>query len=185
MRGVMAAGAVGIGLIAGSGAAIASHNDGGGGKREFAVGAGRAAFALGVVGETGFTFSAHSDPFGGRPTGYVTATGDPDGPGPIASFTVRGHVTCVRVDGNRASLKWRFEEATGSAAPFEGGGAESFVEDNGEPRLGEPVDRAATDGPQPAETFDPQAEQCEDPDTRPTYARIEEGNLTVHAAAGR
>jgi hypothetical protein len=154
------------------------------GSEDFAVGAGSSEFAVGLVGDSSFTLSAHSDAFGLRPGGYVTAKGDPDGVGPLAPFTARGEITCLRVSGNRASLKWRFEEATGSAATFLGGGVQSFVEDNGAPRFGQPVDRAALDPPQPAVAFNAAADTCEDPNTRATYDVLEQGNLEVHDATG-
>ena len=152
------------------------------GERDFAVGAGSSEFALGVVGEASFALSATSDPFGARPSGYVTSKGDPDGIGPVEPFTARGAITCLRVAGKRASIKWRLERATGSAEPFEGGGVQSFVEDNGVPRGGHPTDRAAIDPPEPAATFHVNAGTCEDPNSRAGYDRIEQGNVTVHDA---
>lgn len=180
MRRALAAGTIGIGLLA-SGSAIASHGNPG---RDFARGTGANEFALGAVGEASFTLRASSDPSGARPIGYVTSRGDPDGLGPLEPFTAAGRVTCLRVDGNRASVKWRLDKATGSAAPFRGGGVESFLEDNGKARKGQPVDRAATDPPQPAATFLPTARECDDPDSRPTYDRLEKGDVRVHDAAG-
>jgi hypothetical protein len=184
MRRVLAASAIGIGLFA-PGGAIASHSDYGDGTRDFVFGAGSNEFALGAVGEASFALSATSDPFGTRPGGYVASKGDPDGIGLLEPFTAKGEVTCLRVAGNRASIKWRLEQATGSAARFKGGGVQSFLEDNGEPRSGQPVDRAATDPPQPAEAFEPTADQCDDPNSRPNYDRLERGDVTVHDAAGR
>jgi hypothetical protein len=164
-------------------APAASANGNGG--RDFAVGAGDNEFALGAVGQAGFTVSAHSDPGGTRPSGYVTSRGDPDGIGPLEPFTAQGKVTCLRVDGNRASVKWRIERATGSAKPFEGGGIQSFLEDNGPPRGGRPRDRAAIDPPQPAASFNPGADACDDPNSRVTYETLNRGNVTVHDALGR
>ena len=177
-RRALAATAIGMGLLT-PGASLAD----GGPARDKAVGAGENEFALGVLGTAGFTLSAHSGPAGEDPSGYITAKGDPDGPGPAAPFTAQGPVTCLRVVGNRASVRWRFERATGSAAPFEGGGVQSFVEDNGPPRFGQPVDRAAIDPPVPAAVFEAQAEQCDLPD-RPTKATLNRGNITVDDAAG-
>jgi hypothetical protein len=177
MRGALAVGLVGIGLAVPAAANAAEAHD-------FAVGAGNNQFALGLVGDASFTLSAHSDAFGVSPGGYVTAKGDPDGAGPLEAFTAHGEVTCLRVSGNRASLKWRFEYATGSAAPFVGGGVQSFVEDNGEPRFGQPVDRAALDPPQPAAAFNAAADTCDDPSTRATYDVLEQGNIEVHDATG-
>jgi hypothetical protein len=175
LRRVLAASGIGIALLAPGGAAASG--------RDFAVGAGSNQFTLGAVGEASFALSASSDPLGARPAGYVASRGDPDGAGPLEPFTAQGEVTCLRIAGNRASIKWRLEEATGSAAPFEGGGVQSFLEDNGQPRFGQPVDRAAIDPPQPAAIFAPTADRCEDPDARSTYDRLEKGDITVHDAA--
>ena len=180
MRRFLAAAAIGLGLIAPT--ALASHEGSSGGKRDFAVGAGSSEFALGAIGQARFALSATSDPAGARPAGYVTSRGDPDGLGPMEPFTATGEITCLRVEGNRASIKWRLERATGSAEPFEGGGVQSFVEDNGEPRRGEPLDRALIDPPQPAATFDANADTCDDPNSRATYDRLEQGNVRVHDA---
>jgi hypothetical protein len=176
LRRVLAVGVIGIAVLAPGGAAASG--------RDFAVGAGSNEFALGAVGKASFALSATSAPDGAWPRGYVVSSGDPDGSGPLEPFTARGEVTCLRVSGNRASIKWRLDDATGSAASFEGGGAQSFLEDNGEPRFGQPPDRAATDPPQPAAIFAPTADRCEDPDTRSTYDRLEKGDITVHDAAG-
>ena len=183
MRGFLAGGATILALAA-PGAAGASHSGDGNGGRDFAVGAGSSEFALGAVGEARFSLSAHSDPFGATPRGYITSKGDPDGLGPLEPFTAKGEVTCLRVKGNRASLKRRFERTTGSAGTFAGGGVQSFVEDNGPPRGGRPADRAALDPPQPAGVFELNAYACEDPDTRAHYDPIESGNITVHDAVG-
>jgi hypothetical protein len=184
MARALTAGAVGIALLVPGGAA-ASHGDSRSGLRDFAVGAGSNEFALGAVGRASFALRASSDPFGARPAGYVTASGDPDGIGPAEPFTARGRIMCLRVDGNRASIKWSLDQATGSAAPFKGGGVQSFLEDNGRPRRGQPVDRASIDPPQPAASFELNARRCDDPDTRPTYDRLNEGNITIHDAVGR
>ena len=184
VRRELAVGAIGLGLLA-PGGAVASHNGTGGGARDFAVGSGSSEFSLGVIGEASFALSATSDPGGADPAGYVVSRGDPDGVGPMEPFTASGEVTCLWVDGNRATVKWRLERATGSAAPFEGGGVQSFLEDNGSPRFGQPVDRGATDLPQPAAIFRPTADECESPDNREAaYDRLERGNVTVHDAVG-
>jgi hypothetical protein len=172
--------AIGLGLLA-PGAAVAANRDHRNGGRDFAIGAGSNQFALGAVGEAGFVLTATSDPFGAHPSGYVVSRGDPDGPGAMEPFSARGEVTCLRVDANRATIKWRLERATGSAAPFEGGGVQSFVEDNGRPRFGRPVDAAATDPPQPPATFGPAAGLCESPHGR-VYDRLDHGDVTVHDA---
>lgn len=152
------------------------------GPRDFAVGAGSNEFLV-VLGSSHFALSATRDARTGRLSGHVTAYGDPDGPGPLAPFKVDGEVTCLRVSGNRAALKWRFRHARGSAEPLEGGGVEAFVEDNARPRFGAPIDRAGLGPPQPQATFDVHAGQCDDPTLHPTYDPIDSGNITVHDGA--
>jgi hypothetical protein len=174
---ILTAGLIATGLLL-PGSAIANEGD-------FARGSGSNQFALGTLGEASFALVATSDPFGARPAGYVTSRGDPDGVGPMEQFTARGRVTCLRVEGNRASIKWRFDHATGSAAPFEGGGVQSFLEDNGRPRAGRSVDRALIDPPQPPGSFGLNAGECDDPSTRATYDRLESGDVRVHDATGR
>ena len=180
MKRVLAATTIGLGLLAP--VATATHQGLAGGERDFAVGAGSSEFALGAVGEARFSLSATGEPAGTHPQGYVTSKGDPDGAGPMKPFTAAGEITCLRVEGNRASIKWRLERATGSAEPFEGGGVQSFLEDNGEPRRGEPLDRALIDPPQPAATFAVNASTCDEPNSRATYDRLEQGDVTVHDA---
>ena len=120
--------------------------------------------------------SAHSNADGTRPLGHVRARGTTGAPG--GEFKVSGPVTCLRVDGNRAAIKYRFAHATGSAAPFEGGGVEVFVEDNGPPRGGHAVDANAFRPPEPAGVFDAGAAQCDDPNTA-TYDTVTSGDYVV------
>jgi hypothetical protein len=119
--------------------------------------------------------AAHSDAGGLNPRGQVEADGTT---GPMGEFHVAGPVTCLRVDGNKAAIKYRFDLATGSAAPFKGGGVEVFVEDNGEPRGGQPVDANANNPPQPAGVFQLTASQCDDPSAA-GYNTVISGNYTV------
>jgi hypothetical protein len=121
--------------------------------------------------------AAHSDASGLNPRGQVEADGTTGLP--MGAFHVEGPVTCLRVDGNKAAIKYRFDQATGSAAPFKGGGVEVFVEDNGPPRDGQPVDANASNPPQTADEFrlnDPS--QCDDPNTA-SYDTVTSGNYTV------
>ena len=120
--------------------------------------------------------AAHSDADGTNPRGNVHAKGTIGIPG--GEFEVQGPVTCLRVEGNRAAIKYRFRTATGSAAPYQGGGVEVFVEDNGEPRRGQPVDRNAFQFPQFAGQFDTNAANCDDPDNA-TYDTVTSGNYVV------
>jgi hypothetical protein len=124
--------------------------------------------------------AAQSGPSGLDPHGNVHAKGGTGAP--MGDFEVQGPVTCLRVDRNRAAIKYRFNHATGSAAPFEGGGVEVFVEDNGEPRAGQPVDANASRLPEFPGEFDLTAAQCDDPNFAP-YDTVISGNYTVRDRA--
>ena len=158
----------------------ASHGGSGGEKRDFAVGSASNQFLI-AIGEARLSLAAHSDPVGAQPTGHVRAKGDPDGDGPAEPFKLEGEVTCLRVDGNRAAIKYRFKHADGSAEPFQDGGVQIFLEDNGPPGGGEPVDGSAFDSPQPAGVFEADANRCDDPNSR-LYDQVESGNFVVHDA---
>jgi hypothetical protein len=159
----------------------ASHGGSGGEKRDFAVGSASNQFLI-AIGEARLSLAAHSDPLGARPTGHVVAKGDPDGDGPAEPFKLEGEVTCLRVEGNRAAIKYRFKRADGSAEPFEGGGVQIFLEDKGPPSGGEAVDGSAFDPPQPAGAFQTNANVCNDPNLR-LYDEVESGNFVVHDAS--
>jgi hypothetical protein len=120
--------------------------------------------------------AARSDAGGLHPRGNVHAEGTSGAPG--GDFKVSGPVTCLRVDGNRAAIKYRFSQASGSAAPFKGGGVEVFVEDNGQPSEGHPVDANAFQPPEIAGVFDVSASQCDDPNTA-SYDTVTSGDYTV------
>ena len=175
------AGAVGavLAFLALPGSFAASSHSQGDGPRDFAVGSGSNQFLF-AVGEARLSVSAHRGPPGTRATGHVRAKGDPDGSGPLEPFKLEGEVTCLEVRGNRAAIKYRFKHAEGSAEPFAGGGVEIFLEDNGEPRGGVGMDRSAFDPPQPAGLFQSNEDQCDDPNSRVGYDRIESGNFLVH-----
>src|SRR5215211_3499505 len=147
-----------------------------------AVGSGTNQFIV-VLGEAHLSVSAHSDANGDNPSGHVRATGDPDGNGPVEPFKLEGEVTCLEVSGNRAAIKYRFKHAEGSAAPFQGGGVQIFIEDNGDPVYGQPVDRTTFDPPQQPRVFDAAASVCDEPNTRLGYDQIESGDFGVHDAA--
>lgn len=124
------------------------------------------------------TISARSGLNGVHPGGTVQARGTTGGP--MGEFAVSGPVTCLRVQGNQAAIKYRFTSATGSAAQFQGGGVEVFVEDNGPPRNGQPVDRNAFQPPQPKGAFDATATQCDPPSTG-NYDTVTSGDYVVRA----
>ena len=152
------------------GAALATHSGSQGGPREFAVGSAKNVF-VDAGGPVDLAVSAHGpEP---RLTGHVRGSGDIGG-----EFKVHGEVTCLRVEGRRASIKYRFDQAKGALAPFEGGGVQVFVEDNGP--LGQP-DANSTDFPQPTGVFETNARLCDDPNTR-LYNPVDSGNYVVHDA---
>jgi hypothetical protein len=109
--------------------------------------------------------------------GYVHGSSDY-----VGEFQAEGPVTCMLVVGNRASIKYRFRRAEGPGAPQQNGGVQVYIEDNGKPRNGQPVDRVATELPQPPELFDPAAGVCTDPTLNPAWNRIESGDYTVRGA---
>lgn len=117
-----------------------------------------------------------SEPSGLDPRGTVRASGTTGAPG--GEFKVAGPVTCLRVDGNRAAIKYRFNQASGSAEPFQDGGVEVFVEDNGKPGGGQAVDANANRPPELAGEFDANATQCDDPNTA-SYDTVTSGDYTV------
>jgi hypothetical protein len=120
--------------------------------------------------------AAHSDGSGLNPSGHVEADGTTGVS--MGQFHVGGPVTCLRVDGKKAAIKYRFDQATGSAAPFKGGGVEVFIEDNGQPRNGHSVDANANNPPQPAGVFQTTESQCDDPNAA-SYSTVISGNYTV------
>ena len=170
--------AVSVSVIALEGIARASHGPGDG-PRIFGVGSGENQFLI-AIGEARLSVAAHLDQLG-RPNGHVRAHGEPDGPGPFESFFLEGPVTCIRVEGNKAAIKYRFKHAEGSGELFQGGGVRIFLEDNGDPRNGIAVDSTTFDRPQIAEEFDLTATVCEDPRLRTTYDQIESGNFVVQS----
>lgn len=163
------------------GASLGSHSGSGGPNREFASGAAKNTFFQ-AGGPAHLMVSAHRDPAVDPPTGHVRAKGDIDGAGPLEPFAFEGEVTCLRVEGNRAAIKYRFKHAEGSGEPFEGGGVQVFVEDNGPPNRGTP-DRNTFDPPQPAGVFDTNARICDDPRARQDYDPVDSGNYVVHDVA--
>ncbi len=134
--------------------------------------------------------SAHREP-DGQVTGHVRGYGDLTGEAPLGEFWVEGSVTCLRVEpkpdpeveatgpGTRAAIKYRVKNSRGSFAPPEDSTVEVFIEDNGEPENGEPVDGNSTSLPLPAEVNDP--ETCDDPNVAgQPYNPVDSGNYTVH-----
>jgi hypothetical protein len=159
----------------GGGAVVSSAAGGGPGDLAFGTAVNQFPTPAGP-GSAELSVSARSGPAGEDPSGDVHAVGTTGAP--MGEFEVSGPVTCLRVDGNKAAIKYRFDQASGSAAPFLGGGVEVFVEDNGQPRNGRPVDANAAGAPQAAGEFDAAATQCDDPNLAP-YDTVESGDYTV------
>jgi hypothetical protein len=120
--------------------------------------------------------AAHSDNLGGDPNGNVSARSRPQSGFP-APFKFGGRVTCLKVVGNRASIKYRFDR---SDNPFLlGGGIEIFVEDNGQPSTQATMDGAANGAPMPQALFEASGPaRCDDPTLAP-YQPVDHGNFTV------
>lgn len=93
---------------------------------------------------------------------------------PNGAFKVEGPVTCLKVVGNRATVKYRFATTSGPGAPPPGWGVQVFVEDSGDASV---PDANATDAPLPPELFEPQAGQCELP--RGPYNPVDSGDYVV------
>lgn len=122
--------------------------------------------------------------------GYARGSGDllPGLPG--GDFQVEGPVTCLRVEpqldgtGTTASIKYRFKKSTGSPAPPVGGGVEVFIEDNGRPQAGQPVDGNGTGPPLTPEAFeasDPGT--CDDPNVAgQPYNPVDTGDYRLNDA---
>ncbi|MDQ6836158.1 MAG: hypothetical protein M3016_08220 [Actinomycetota bacterium] len=82
--------------------------------------------------------------------------------------------------GHEAAIKYRFTQATGSAAMFKGGGVEVFVKDNGRSQHGHPVDANAFQAPEDATTFNApgNASTCDNPNMA-AYDTVTKGNYKV------
>jgi len=160
------AAAAAISVLALAGSAAAQDE-----TRAFVAGSGKGHFQ-----ESGGPFhlrlGAHGE--GSDATGHVTGSGDNFG-----DFRVEGPVTCVLVVGNQASVKYRFQHTAGSAAPPEGGGVQVYIEDNGNPTRGRPMDRVATEFPVPPPFFELTADVCTPPSIVPVWTPIESGNYVV------
>jgi hypothetical protein len=100
----------------------------------------------------------------------------------VDAFEVEGPITCMRVEGNRASIKYRFKKTSGPGAPPQNGGVQVYIEDNGKATGGQPVDRVATEPPQPPGAFDAAASVCTDPRLNPAWTPLESGDFDVFDA---
>ena len=114
---------------------------------------------------------ARSGPAGENPSGFVNDVGSFGSP--MTAFELEGPVTCLRVEGNKAAIKYRFAKATGVAEPFKGGGIEVFIEDN----TPQPDANAAGEA-QTEAVFNMAATHCDDPAAAP-FSPVREGGYTV------
>jgi hypothetical protein len=118
-----------------------------------------------------FAINAHSGPNGENPFGEVHFVGTTNGP-PVRRFN--GPVVCLRVSGNVASIVMRFRNTKDQPPQFVGDLL--FVQDNGEPVNGQPVDQVRNI----RLTSIPQS--CPPP-MPPGTAPITSGNIQVHDAS--
>ena len=153
---------------------------------EFAVGSGKNRLAEFTPFPFDLQVSAHRHR-SGDVTGHVRGYGELP---LMGEFWVEGEVTCVNVvpkpagdptgPGYRAAIKYRFKNRRGPGAPPPGG-VEVYIEDNGNPPNGQPVDGNGTGPPQPEPVFEAQAGQCSDPNIAgEPYNPLDAGNYTLH-----
>jgi hypothetical protein len=177
------------------GVASASHAGGAGGPQDFAVGGGTTGTPSDPTATQHVDFAASGGPttfdpfsgFGGDPvTGHFRAGGAFDQLG-ITEFQQEGPVTCLVVDDNRARLVYPNKQAT-PEVPLESLEVLIFLEDNGPPVNGQPVDEIGflllpDDDETPTE--DPPSEQdaeCVAPQVTPTLFPLQKGDFTIHEA---
>jgi hypothetical protein len=155
-------------------AVLASGAPAGAASQSSVVGSGTGHFA-----ETGgpFSLTVNGRGEGAAAKGYVHGSGVY-----VDAFEVEGPITCMRVEGNLASVKYRFKKASGPGAPPQNGGVQVYIEDNGKPVNAQPVDRVATEPPQPPGVFDAAAGVCTDPRLNPAWTPLESGDFTVRDA---
>ena len=145
-------------IFASAGGAAASHTAPGGGPHDFAVGSGRYVNSL---------------------LGSIELSGHQNGPDGATGFVVRspqykGHVTCIRVEGNRATIAYDVEDDNGV---FAGRRGMVWVEDNGQPSdaIRDVVQHASL-------AVGPTITDCPQPmDLRNDLYSVD-GNVTVHDA---
>jgi hypothetical protein len=171
----------------------ASHAGGSGGSRDFAVGGGTTGTPSDPTGVQHVDFAASGGPttfdplfgFGGDPvTGHFRAGGAFDQAG-ATEFQQEGPVTCLVVSGNRAQLVYANKQAT-PAETLEPLEVLIFLEDNGPPVNGQPVDRIGfVLLPDDSPDDDSQSEQdfgCIAPQVAPPMFTLTKGNITIHDA---
>jgi hypothetical protein len=170
MRRVLAATICAAGVLAGPASVDADH--GGNVPHDFAVGGGTNGFFQ--IG-----FSAQSAADGSDPTGFVSARSRPNGGWPVP-FRFGGEVTCLDVEGNQASIKYRFDHADNPA--LVGGGIQIFVQDNGQPQDGDSSDLTGFLAPMNEAAFEASRPSYCVPPEAGNYTPSEEGDIVVHDA---
>lgn len=124
---------------------------------------------------------------GSKPKGFIKAEGDiTGGTIPLGEFKFAGKITCLRVDGNRVAIKYRFDKAEGdSGENFKDGGVQIFIEDNGRPNQ-ERRDRVTFDPPMPEGAFQAAETVCSDPNNPgQPYDEVDKGDYKVKDAGSQ
>ena len=170
MRRVLAMSVCAASVLAAPASVDAGH--GGDVGHDFATGGGtNGSFQIGL--------SAQSAADGSDPSGFVSARSRPEGGFPVP-FRFGGEVTCLAVDGNRASIKYRFYHADDPL--LVGGGIQIFVEDNGVPEDGHSVDQTGFLPPMTQAAFEASQPSVCVPPQAGNYAPSEDGDIVVHDA---
>ena len=154
-----------LALSIGAGVAGATHSDGQGPNKDFVTGTGQ---FLPETLDLEIHVNAMSGPSGEDPKGHFFVR-----QAEVLDIDFRGEVTCLRVDGNRATIGGEITQARAGDEILEGRGILLFVEDNGE-GSNDSLDRAnvrITGSP---------PRTCPPPTLPPP--RFEKGNYTVHDA---
>ncbi len=155
LRAAIAAGAVALAFVVGTSSAVAEPPEPANEEHFVAGSAKNRLVEFGGPVQLEVSAHLHRD---------ATVTGHARGAGtlvealPGTAFQVTGEVTCVRIvpkpmGGAYASVKYRYRSA--SPPLEEGGGVEVYIEDNGDPVGGRPVDANGTGPPMSRAAFEP------------------------------
>lgn len=176
----------------------AGPEDDGGPPRDSAVGGGftgdqRDPFGAQQVGFAAFggptTFNSATGAFGGDPvSGHFRAGGeflDPQGGNnEVAEFQQEGPVTCLVVEDNTARLVYPIKQ--GKPEANEANEVLIFLEDNGKPDNGRPVDRIGfaelTDETPTDDSPSEQDNECVAQAESPVMSTLSKGNFTIRDA---
>ena len=180
-RAAIAAGAGALGIACGGSPAAAEPREPANEQR-FVAGSAKNRFAE-FGGPVQLEVSAHLHR-NGTVTGHARGSGTLVESLPGTAFRVAGEVTCVRIvpnltGGAYASVKYRYRSA--SPPLEEGGGVEVYIEDNGHPVGGRPVDANGTGPPMSRAAFEASdPEQCSDPLLAgQPYNPVDQGNYVI------